>query len=371
MAESLTRGGHESAASVSSPAGTAELEHEPRLLKAARKANVGRPPVWFMRQAGRYLPEYRGVRQKADFLTMVRTPELAAEVTIQPVDIVGVDAAIIFSDILVVPEAMGMHLIMEEGSGPHFPSPVRDLARIRALAAPDVEQDIKYTLDAIRLTKRELAGRVPLIGFAGAPWTLASYMVEGEGTKHFHVVKKVVFSHPTLMHELLRRLTTVIGDFLVAQVHAGAQIVQLFDSWASALGPREYAEFALPYASEIVARVKSETGVPVIVFAPGAGASLDAMARETKADVIGIDWETSAITARALAQSHGVATQGNLDPCALFGTPNEVRERTQRMLREMYHPGYIANLGHGVLPDTPVENAKAFVETVKAWTPEA
>lgn len=365
MSDTSLHGGAESAVSAPSSA----VVEEPRLLRAARRANSGRPPVWFMRQAGRYLPEYRAVRQKADFLTMVRTPELAAEVTIQPVDIVGVDAAIIFSDILVVPEAMGMHLIMEEGSGPHFPTPLRDIAAVHALRQPDVDEEIRYTLDAIRLTKRELAGRVPLIGFAGAPWTLASYMIEGEGTKHLHVVKKAVFSNPAFVHELLRRLTTVIGDFLVAQVRAGAQIVQLFDSWASALAPREYAEFALAYSSQIVARVKRETGVPVIVFSPGAGASLDALARETRGDVIGIDWETPAGVARQIAATHSVATQGNLDPCALFGTPEEVRERTLRMLGDMYHAGYIANLGHGVLPDTPVENAKAFVETVKGWTP--
>ena len=269
-----------------------------KLLAAAKQENSGRPPVWFMRQAGRYLPQYRAVRQRTDFLTMVRTPELAAEVTLQPVDLIGVDAAIIFSDILVVPEAMGMHLEMHEGSGPRFPSPVREMSAIKALRAPDVEDAISYTLDAIRLTRRALAGRVPLIGFAGAPWTLASYMIEGEGTKHFHVVKQLVFSQPAAVHELLARLTIVVGDFLVAQVKAGAQIVQLFDSWASALGPREFAEFALPYASQIVERVRRETGVPVIMFAPGAGASLTAMTRATGAEVIGIDWQTSPQVAR-------------------------------------------------------------------------
>ena len=340
-----------------------------KLLAAAKQENSGRPPVWFMRQAGRYLPQYRAVRQRTDFLTMVRTPELAAEVTLQPVELIGVDAAIIFSDILVVPEAMGMHLEMHEGSGPRFPSPVREMSAIKALRAPDVEDAISYTLDAIRLTRRALAGRVPLIGFAGAPWTLASYMIEGQGTKHFHVVKKLVFSQPAVVHELLARLTIVVGDFLIAQVKAGAQIVQLFDSWASALGPREFAEFALPYASQIVERVRRETGVPVIMFAPGAGASLTAMTRATGADVIGIDWQTAPQVARDLAAAQGVATQGNLDPCALFGTPDEVRARTQRMLHDMYSPGYIANLGHGVLPDTPVENAKAFVDTVKEFTP--
>lgn len=357
------------AALQSAPASPTTDAPSSKLLAAARRVNAGCPPVWFMRQAGRYLPEYREVRKKADFLTMVRTPELAAEVTVQPVDIVGVDAAIIFSDILVVPEAMGMHLVMDEGSGPHFPAPLRDRAAVRALAAPDVHDTIAYTLDAIRLTKKALDGRVPLIGFAGAPWTLASYMIEGEGTKHFHVVKKFVFREPALVHDLLARLTVVIGDFLIAQVQAGAEIVQLFDSWGSALAPRQYAEFALPYVQQIIARVKGETGVPVISFAPGAGASLEAMARTSGADVLGIDWQTNASVARQIADQYGKATQGNLDPVALFGTPDEVRTRTEQMLREMYSTGYIANLGHGVLPDTPVENAKAFVQTVKDFTP--
>ncbi|HEX4931969.1 MAG TPA: uroporphyrinogen decarboxylase [Gemmatimonadaceae bacterium] len=342
-----------------------------KLLAAARGENVGRPPVWFMRQAGRYLPEYREVRKKADFLTMVRTPDLAAEVTVQPVEIVGVDAAIIFSDILVVPEAMGMHLVMDEGSGPHFPAPVRTREAVRALAAPDVRDTIAYTLEAIRRTKRILDGRVPLIGFAGAPWTLASYMIEGEGTKHFHVVKKFVFREPALVHDLLARLSIVIGDFLIAQVQAGADIVQLFDSWGSALAPREYEEFALRYVREIVTRVKRETNVPVITFAPGTGMSLEAIAATSGADVLGIDWQTPARVARQVAEAHGKATQGHLDPVALFGTPDEVRARTQRMLDEMHSPGYIANLGHGVLPDTPVENAKAFVQTVKEFSPPA
>ena len=341
-----------------------------RLLAAARGENTGRPPVWYMRQAGRYLPEYRAVRRRADFLTMVRTPELATEVTLQPVDLMGVDAAIIFSDILVIPEAMGMHLVMDEGAGPHFPAPVRTREAVRALATPDVEDAIAYTLEAIRLTTRTLAGRVPLIGFAGAPWTLAAYMIEGEGTKHFHVIKKVLYREPALLHDLLERLTVAIGDFLVAQVRAGAAIVQLFDSWAAALGPEQYAEFALPYVQRIIAHVRDTTGVPVITFAPGSGASLEHVARESGADVLGIDWQTPPAVARAVAAAHGKAWQGNLDPCALFGTPDEVHARTTRMLHALHGPGYIANLGHGILPDTPVENARAFVEAVRGFRPD-
>lgn len=371
MSSSLVPPHTHHAESHESPSSRSSTTPDSKLLAAARGVNEGRPPVWFMRQAGRYLPAYREVRKRADFLTMVRTPELAAEVTVQPVDLVGVDAAIIFSDILVIPEAMGMHLVMDEGSGPHFPTPIRTRDAVRRLASPNVEEAIHYTLEAIRLTKRALDGRVPLIGFAGAPWTLASYMIEGEGTKHFHVVKKFVFREPALVHDLLARLSVMIGDFLIAQVRAGAEIVQLFDSWASALAPRQYADFALPYVQEIVARVRSATGVPVIAFAPGAGASLDLMARSSGADVLGIDWQTPPEVARRIADAHGKATQGNLDPCALFGTPEEVHARTEQMLREMYAPGYIANLGHGVLPDTPVENARAFVNAVKGFVPPA
>lgn len=337
----------------------------PRLLRAARRQNEGRPPVWVMRQAGRYLPEYRRVRERADFLTMVKTPELATEVTLQPIDRFHLDAAIIFSDILVVPAAMGMDLIVEEGTGPYFPSPLRSRADVERLRLPTPEEDIRYTLDAIRMTKRALNGRAPLIGFAGAPWTLASYMIEGAGSKQFHIAKKALFADPGMLHALLARLTAAIGDFLEAQVAAGAELVQLFDSWAGALSPSDYARTALPYVSEIVSRVKASTGVPVTVFAPGAGQSLETLARETGADVLGIDWQTHRGTARAVCQQAGVAYQGNLDPCALYGTPAEVRERTRRMVRELSSPSYIANLGHGILPDTPVENMQAFIETIQ------
>jgi uroporphyrinogen decarboxylase len=322
-----------------------------------------------MRQAGRYLPEYREVRRSADFLTMVRTPELATEVTLQPVRRFALDAAIIFSDILVVPTAMGMHLIMEEGSGPHFPEPVRSRTDVARLRVPVVQDEIAYTLDAIRMTRVALADRVTLIGFAGAPWTLASYMIEGQGTKHFHTIKQMVYSDPTTVHALLDRLTPVIAAFLEAQVAAGAQLLQVFDSWAGALGPIDYQTFGLPYLAEIVRRVRRETGVPVIVFAPGAGASAAAIVEATGADVLGIDWQTAPGAARRLCGELGVASQGNLDPCALFGTPEAVRDRTTQMLEKIWSPGHIANLGHGILPNTPVENMRAFVDAVCAFQP--
>jgi uroporphyrinogen decarboxylase len=321
-----------------------------------------------MRQAGRYLPQYRAVRERADFLTMVGTPELAVEVTLQPVDLLGVDAAIIFSDILVVPQAMGMTLTVEDGVGPRLHDPLRsaaDFARLRDVA-PEV--GLRYVLDALRLARRELAGRVPLIGFAGAPWTLMSYMVEGAGSKSFSLAKRLLVEDPARAHQLLGRLADVVGRFLVAQVKAGAQAVQLFDSWSGALGPRDFREFALPYLAR-AAGLAATAGAPVIVFAPGSGWALEEIARETKADVVGIDWQTDAADARRRLPPSAVTLQGNLDPCWLYGPPPLIRERTHRMLDDFGGQAHIANLGHGILPDVPVAHARAFVEAVKEWRP--
>jgi uroporphyrinogen decarboxylase len=335
-------------------------------LRACRREPVERPPVWMMRQAGRYLPEYRAVRQRADFLTMVGTPELAVAVTLQPVDLLQVDAAIIFSDILVIPQAMGMGLSVEEGTGPRFHEPLRaagDFARLRDI---DAERDLGYVLDALRLARRELAGRVPLIGFAGAPWTLMSYMVEGSGSKSFARAKRLLVEQPALAHELLGRLARAVGGFLAAQVRAGAQAVQLFDSWASALGPRDFREFALPYLAEAVGLAR-QAGVPVIAFAPGAGWALEEIAAATGADVIGVDWQTDAGQARRRLGPDRVALQGNLDPCWLYAPPAVIRERTRAMLEAFGGRGHIANLGHGILPDVPVAHARAFVDAVREW----
>jgi uroporphyrinogen decarboxylase len=319
-----------------------------------------------MRQAGRYLPEYRAVRERADFLTMVGTPELAVEVTLQPVELLGVDAAIIFSDILVVPQAMGMELSVDEGIGPRFHQPLRtpaDFARLRD-AAP--EEDLGYVLDAIRLARRALGGRVPLIGFAGAPWTLMSYMVEGQGSKAFTHAKRLLVQDPARAHALLARLALAVGAFLLAQVAAGAQAVQLFDSWASALGPRDFREFALPYLAESV-RIAHGAGVPVIAFAPGAGWALEEIAEATGADVIGVDWQTDAAVARRRLAERPVALQGNLDPSWLYAPPATIRARTHEMLAAFGGRGHIANLGHGIHPDVPVAHARAFIEAVQTW----
>ena len=336
------------------------------LLRACRREPVERPPVWMMRQAGRYLPEYRAVRTRADFLTMVRTPELAVEVTLQPVELVGVDAAIIFSDILVVPQAMGMTLTVDEGVGPRFHDPLRTPADFDRLREIDPEADLGYMLDALRLARRQLAGRVPLIGFAGAPWTLASYMVEGGGSKSFAVAKRLLVEDPARAHALLERLARAVGAFLKAQVAAGAQVVQLFDSWAGALGPDDFRTFCLPYLAR-AARIAKEAGAPVIAFAPGASWALEEIADATGADVVGDDWHVGAAEARRRLADRPVALQGNLDPCWLYGRPESIRERTHAMLDAFGGRGYIANLGHGILPDVPVAHARAFVDAVKEW----
>lgn len=338
-----------------------------RLLKACRREPVDRPPVWMMRQAGRYLPEYRRVRQRADFLTMVRTPELATEVTLQPVDLVGVDAAIIFSDILVVPAAMGMRLTVDDGVGPRFPEPLRQAADFQRLRTVVPEQDLGYALEAIRLTRRALEGRVPLIGFAGAPWTLAAYMVEGGGSKSFSLAKRLLLEAPSLAHGLLASLSEAVGQFLAAQVAAGAQVVQVFDSWAGALAPADYREFALPYLAHAIA-IARRAGAPVIAFCPGAGGLLEEIATATQADVIGVDWQTDAAAARARLAHLPVALQGNLDPMWLYAPPDSIRERTRRMLDQFGGVGHVANLGHGILPDVPVAHARAFVQAVQEWT---
>jgi uroporphyrinogen decarboxylase len=337
-------------------------------LRACRREPVERTPVWMMRQAGRYLPSYREVRARADFLTMVGTPELAVEVTLQPVDQLGVDAAIIFSDILVVPQAMGMGLSVEDGIGPRFHHPLRTGADFERLRPVVPEESLEYVLAALKLARSELGGRVPLIGFAGAPWTLMSYMIEGAGSKSFSMAKRLLVEDPGQAHRLLGRLADDVGSFLVAQVKAGAQAVQLFDSWSGALGPADFREFVLPYLARAAQKARS-AGAPVIVFAPGSGWALEEIARATQADVIGVDWHTDAAGARRRLPPDQVAVQGNLDPCWLYAEPSEIRQRTHRMLEAFGGRSHIANLGHGILPDVPVSHAQAFVSAVQEWRP--
>jgi uroporphyrinogen decarboxylase len=320
-----------------------------------------------MRQAGRYLPQYRAVRARTDFLTMLRTPELAVEVTLQPVDVLGVDAAIIFSDILVVPEAMGMTLRFEEGVGPILEDPLRteaDLARLRGL---EPESALGYQLEAIRLARRAVEGRVPLIGFAGGSWTLASYMIEGGGSRDARHARRLIAEAPGLAHTLLDRLTDAVTSSLVAQAAAGAQVLQVFESRAATLGPRDFAEFVLPYLARVT-RAAGYAGAPIIVFVPGTGWALEEIARVTGAHVVGVDYLTSPETARRRLASSGVALQGNLDPAWLHADPTVVRERTGEMIAAFGTTGYVANLGQGILPDVPLASVQEFVATVQAWT---
>lgn len=335
------------------------------LLDAAHCNPTPRTPVWIMRQAGRYLPEYRAVRAKVDFLTLCKTPELAAEVTIQPVDIIGVDAAIIFSDILVVPEAMGMHLVVEEGKGgPRFPDPVRREAQIHYLKHESAAEHLKFVYDALALTKKELRGRVPLIGFAGAPWTLASYMIEGGHSKEFSIIKLMMYERPELLHRLLDKLSIAVSEYLVSQIEiGGADIVQIFDTWAGVLSKDDFLEFSLPYIAKIVDAVKS-IGASVIVFAKGANSSLQELSR-INADALGLDWNVDIGEVREQLEGR-VALQGNLDPVNLYAHPERIFKSVKLILRKYGpHPGHIFNLGHGILPDVPVEHAQAFVEAVK------
>lgn len=325
---------------------------------------VERRPVWMMRQAGRYLPEYRAIRSRTTFLGLCKTPNLAAEVTVQPVDIIGVDAAIIFSDILVVPDAMGMDLIVEEGKGgPRFPNPIAstdDIGRLRS----GVAGELRYVYDAIAETKRRLAGRVPVIGFAGAPLTLAAYMIEGGGSKNFDTFKAFLFREPGAAHDLMGRLARELVDYLMGQIDAGADMLQLFDTWAGILPEREYREFGMRHASTVLWSVRSAApDVPFLYFPKGVR-SYDGF-NVLGASGFGIDWGTSLERAEREIPE-GFALQGNLDPAFLLADPEFIRKRTIEMVRSVPRSRpYVVNLGHGILPHTPVENARAFIDAAQ------
>jgi len=331
-----------------------------RFLKACLKQPVDRTPIWIMRQAGRYLPEYREVRRKVDFVTLCRTPELACEVTLQPIDRLGVDAAILFSDILVPAESMGFAI--DFNPGPVLDRAVRSRADVLAVRTPDGPEVAPYVYDAVRLIRRELDGRVPLIGFAAAPWTLAVYLVEGKGSKNFDQVKKLLYADPESAHLLLDKITRVTIGYLREQVAAGAQALQVFDSWAGILGPREYREFGLPYARRVLDAV-ADLGVPRIYFALNNAHLLDAIV-ECGADVVGMDWRVPLDEANRRLGGR-FALQGNLDPCTLMADRAIIRERARAVVEAgRSAPGHVFNLGHGILPDTPPENALALVEAV-------
>ncbi len=330
------------------------------LLRAARGQATERTPVWLMRQAGRILKEYREVRQRVGgFKELVEHPEFAAEVTIQPVDLLGVDAAIIFSDILVIPEAMGLSYQVIEAKGPTFEQTVRSKSDIEKLRVAGPEH-LSYVLEAIRITKRELHDRVPLIGFAGAPWTILAYMVEGKGSKTFSVAKKFLYTEPALAHALLEKITESTIQYLKAQIAAGANLVQLFDSWAGLLSPDQYREFSLRYLEAIAAAI---TEVPVTIFAKGAFFARKEIAA-TSCSVIGLDWNMDIQESRALI-GDAKTLQGNMDPCLLYAEDSVIVHETHRMLEAFGPFRHIANLGHGLYPDTDPRKVKLFIDTVK------
>lgn len=332
------------------------------ILKAAKGEKTERTPVWLMRQAGRVLPEYRAVREKSGgFKEMVSTPALAAEVTIQPVDILGVDAAIIFSDILVIPEAMGLPYQIVESTGPWFDKTITSEKDIDALHVAQGE-DLQYVLDAISLTKKELNNRVPLIGFAGAPFTLLCYMIEGRGSKTFSKAKKFLYTEPALAHRLLEKITQSTINYLQAQINAGADLLQIFDSWAGVLSPVQYKEFSLKYISAICNAIKE---VPVIVFAKGAFFAREEMGK-LNCDVIGLDWNMDISESRKLVGSKKTL-QGNMDPCLLYADYESIKKETENMLKSFGPSHHIANLGHGLYPDIEKEKVKFFVDTVKSF----
>jgi uroporphyrinogen decarboxylase len=343
------------------------------LLRALLRQKVERTPVWMMRQAGRYLPEYRATRERAgSFLQLCMTPELACEVTLQPLARFPLDAAILFSDILTIPHALGLGLQFETGEGPRIERPVRSRADVARLAVPDPEVELRYVLDAVRLIRRELGGRVPLIGFAGSPWTVGTYVVEGGSSREFARIKTLMYEDPATLHALLDVLTRATMLYLNAQIAAGAQAVMIFDTWGGVLSPQRYREFSLEYMTQIVqALTRQHEGrrVPIILFTKGGGAWLGAMA-DSGCDALGVDWTTDLADARR-AVNDRVALQGNLDPNCLYASPSRIREETARVLAS-YGRGYghVFNLGHGIHPGAPPEHAAAMVAAVHELSPQ-
>jgi uroporphyrinogen decarboxylase len=340
------------------------------LLRALLREPTPRRPIWLMRQAGRYLPEYRATRKRAgNFLAMCTNPEIACEVTLQPIDRYPLDAAILFSDILTIPHAMNLGLEFEAGEGPTFQHPVRTAADIDKLPIPDPGHELKYVVDAVALIRRELHGRVPLIGFAGSPWTVATYMVEGGGSKTFAQIKRMMYEAPLLLHRLLDVLSRATILYLNAQIAAGAQAVMVFDTWGGVLTPTQYEEFSLRYMAQIVAALTKHADgrvVPNIVFTKGGGAWLPKIAA-IGCNAVGVDWTTDLATARALTGDR-VALQGNLDPSALFASPETLRAETLRVLESFgAGPGHVFNLGHGITPEVDPERVAVLVETVNRY----
>lgn len=337
------------------------------LLKALRGEKVERPPVWMMRQAGRYLPEYMELRAKYSFFERVETPGLACEITMQPIRRFAPDAAIIFSDILVVLQAMGVEVTLNPGEGPRIPKPVSTPEQAFALAVPDVHDRLHYVMEALTLTRHALAGEATLIGFAGAPWTLFCYLVEGRGSKDFAKAKAFYFQHPEAAKHVLSVIAETTIRYLNAQIAAGAQAVQVFDSWSGLLSPEDFNEIAFPYLKQISDAI---TEVPLILYPKGSWYALEGVAYRTKAAALGVDWCITPEYARQLTRNE-ITLQGNFDPARLLSSPADITRQVHRMIDRFGAQRYIANLGHGILPFVPVDHARAFFEAVKSWQPKS
>lgn len=342
-------------------------------IRTLLKQPVDRTPVWMMRQAGRYLPEYRAVRAKAgSFMGLCTNPELACEVTLQPLERFDFDAAILFSDILTIPDAMGLGLYFSEGEGPKFEKPVRSKADVENLSVPDPMDKLRYVIDAVSLIRKNLQGRVPLIGFSGSPWTLATYMVEGGSSKSFQKVKSMMYEQPRLMHQMLDKLAQSVAAYLNAQIEAGAQAVMVFDTWGGMLSSEDYVEFSLQYAQQVRQLLQTNVNgeqIPTILFTKGGGLWLETMA-ESGFDALGLDWQTDIGIARKRVGDK-VALQGNMDPVALYAEPRVIREKVGAILQKYGPgPGHVFNLGHGILPDVNPDHVKAMVDAVHEFSPQ-
>lgn len=346
---------------------------EHRLIRSLLRQPVDRTPVWMMRQAGRYLPEYRAVREKnKDFLTLCKTPELACLVTLQPLNRFPLDAAIIFSDILTIPDALGLGLYFSEGEGPRFYNPIQTISDIEKLPTPDPEIELRYVMDAIRMTHQSLAEKVPIIGFSGSPWTVATYMVEGQSSKNFSRIKKMMLREPAAMHQLLMHLSNITIDYLNAQICAGCEAVMIFDTWGGVLSPEDYIQFSLNYMKEIVKKlIRTHQGkkIPIILFTKNGGQHLKAQV-QTTCDCLGLDWMVDLNKARQLVGDE-VALQGNLDPAVLYAEPAHIQQAVENILQKFGHgTGHVFNLGHGVYPDVPPEHVAVMVEAVHSLSPK-
>ena len=336
-------------------------------LRALKGETVERPPVWMMRQAGRYLPEFMELKNKYDFFTRCRQPELASEITVQPIRRYGMDAAILFSDILVVPQAMNVEVEMKPNFGPYLPNPIRDQKAVDNVIIPNIEDSLGYVLEGVKATKEKLNNEIPLIGFAGSPWTILCYMVQGQGSKNFDKAKEFCFTNPVAAHQLLQKITDTTITYLKAKVAAGVNAVQVFDSWGGMLSPVDYQEFSWQYINQIIEALKDDA--PVIAFGKGCWFALGEMAK-SNASALGVDWTCSPETARKLSGGN-ITLQGNFDPTRLFSPPAEIKRMVTEMIDAFGKDKYIVNLGHGILPNIPLDNAKAFIDAVKEYSPKS